>query len=111
MVLCTRRPDLVGFALAQVARQRHVRFEVVLALHGFSASLPPVEEAVRGVSALGHAITGHEADGDKVFGAGMNEAVDRASGTVVANWDDDDWYGPEHLSDLMLSRAYSGADV
>ncbi|WP_433698033.1 glycosyltransferase [Nocardiopsis sp. CA-288880] len=111
VVLCTRRPDLVGFALAQVARQRHVRFEVVLALHGFSASLPPVEEAVRGFSALGHAITVHEADGDKVFGAVMNEAVDRASGTVIAKWDDDDWYGPEHLSDLMLSRSYSGADV
>src|SRR5690606_34148245 len=37
VVLCTRRPDLVGFALAQIARQRHVRFETVLALHGFPA--------------------------------------------------------------------------
>jgi hypothetical protein len=25
--------------------------------------------------------------------------------------DDDDWYGPHHLSDLVLARAYSGATV
>ena len=111
VVLCTRRPDLVGFALAQVARQRHVRFELVLALHGFSADLPAVRAAVDGFAALGHPVTVHEADGDRIFGAVMNEAVDRASGTVIAKWDDDDWYGPEHLADLMLARAYSGADV
>jgi hypothetical protein len=25
--------------------------------------------------------------------------------------DDDDWYGPEFVSDLLLARSYSGADV
>ncbi|MDT0327504.1 glycosyltransferase family A protein [Nocardiopsis lambiniae] len=111
VVLCTRRPELVGFALAQIARQRHVRFEAVLALHGFSADLPEVDAAVAEFRATGIPLVVHEAEGEKVFGAVMNDAVDRASGTVIAKWDDDDWYGPEHLADLMLARAYSGADV
>ena len=109
VVLCTRRPEMVGFALAQIARQRHVRFEAVLALHGFPASLVAAE--VARFRDTGIPLIVHEADRDTVFGAVMNEAVDRASGTVIAKWDDDDWYGPEHLSDLMLARTYSGADV
>ncbi|MFC9938857.1 glycosyltransferase [Nocardiopsis alba] len=111
VMLCTRRPELVGFALAQVVRQRDVRFELVLALHGFSADLPEVRSAVREFSASGIPITVHEAPGDQVFGAVLNDAADRASGTVIAKWDDDDWYGPDHLADMLMARTYSGADV
>ncbi|MFW6639056.1 glycosyltransferase [Nocardiopsis algeriensis] len=111
VVLCTRRPGMVGFALAQIARQRHVRLEVVLALHGFPASLPEVASAVAEFGETGIPLVVHEADGGTVFGAVLNEAVDRVSGTLVAKWDDDDWYGPEHLADLLLARTYSGAEV
>ncbi|MBB6120505.1 glycosyltransferase [Nocardiopsis algeriensis] len=111
VVLCTRRPGMVGFALAQIARQRHVRLEVVLALHGFPVSLPEVASAVAEFGETGIPLVVHEADGGTVFGAVLNEAVDRASGTLVAKWDDDDWYGPEHLADLLLARTYSGAEL
>ncbi|QRN79242.1 MAG: glycosyltransferase [Nocardiopsis sp. BM-2018] len=111
VMLCTRRPELVGFALAQVARQRGVRFELVLALHGFSADLPEVRAAVADLAATGIPVTVHEAPADQVFGAVLNDAVDRTSGSIVAKWDDDDWYGPEHLADLLMARAYSCADL
>ncbi|GAA1460755.1 glycosyltransferase family 2 protein [Nocardiopsis exhalans] len=111
VMLCTRRPELVGFALAQVARQRGVRFELVLALHGFSADLPEVRAAVADFAATGIPVTVHEAPASQVFGAVLNDAVDRTSGSVVAKWDDDDWYGPEHLADLLMARAYSCADL
>ena len=111
VVLCTRRPEMVGFALAQIARQRDVRLEVVLTLHGFPASLPEVSSAVTAFAALGIPITVHEADADQVFGSVLNDSVDRASGQTIAKWDDDDWYGPDHLADLMLARTYSGADL
>ncbi|MGW5875582.1 glycosyltransferase [Nocardiopsis terrae] len=111
VMLCTRRPEMVGFALAQIARQRGVRFEVVLALHGFPASLPQVRSAIGAFAATGVQITVYEAPADQVFGAVLNEAADRASGTVIAKWDDDDWYGPDHLADMALARTYSGADL
>ncbi len=111
VMLCTRRPELVGFALAQVARQRGVRFELVLALHGFSGDLPEVRAAVMAFAETGTPITVHEAPADQVFGAVLNDAVDRTSGTVVAKWDDDDWYGPEHLADLLMARTYASADL
>ncbi len=34
-----------------------------------------------------------------------------AGGEWVAKMDDDDWYGTEHLADLVLAAGYSGADL
>ncbi len=111
VVLCTRRPEMVGFALAQIARQRGVELETVLTLHGFPASLPEVRTAVDAYRATGLPLVLHEAPADRIFGAVLNDSVARASGDLVAKWDDDDWYGPEHLADLVLARTYSGAEL
>jgi hypothetical protein len=106
VVLCTRRADMVRFAVSQVARQRGVDLELVLGLHG----VPPakVAEAVRG---LPFPVTVFEADPALPFGAVLNEGFARASGTFVTKMDDDDWYGPEHLADLALAHLYSGAEL
>lgn len=111
VILCTRRPEMVGFALAQIARQRGVRLEVVLTLHGFPASLAPVAAAIAEFDSLGIPLVVHEADADQVFGSVLNDSVARSSGDLIAKWDDDDWYGPDHLADLVLARTYSGADL
>ena len=111
VVLCTRRPEMVGFALRQVARQRGVQVEVVLALHGFDTDAPGVGEAVSAYRALGRELVVWRADADMVFGSVLNGAIERASGFLIAKMDDDDWYGPEHLSDLVSARRYSGADL
>ncbi|RKS10752.1 glycosyltransferase involved in cell wall biosynthesis [Nocardiopsis sp. Huas11] len=111
VVLCTRRPEMVGFALRQVARQRGVDVEVVLALHGFGAHAPGVPEAVDAFHRSGRPLTVWECDAATVFGSVLNGAIARTSGSLVAKMDDDDWYGPDHLADLVLARRYSGADL
>ncbi|PRX97157.1 glycosyltransferase [Allonocardiopsis opalescens] len=108
VLLCTRRPDMVGFGLRQIARQRHVDAEVVLGLHGFGADLPEVAAAV---AAHPTPVTVVEQDAGTVYGAALNAAAARASGSLLAKMDDDDWYGPEHLADMALARLYSGAEV
>ncbi|WP_304453556.1 glycosyltransferase family A protein [Nocardiopsis sp. YSL2] len=111
VVLCTRRPEMVAFALRQVARQRGVEVEVVLALHGFGPDAPGVRAALAAFRRSGHAAVVLEAEPDAVFGSVLNGAIARASGPLVAKMDDDDWYGPDHLADLVLARRYSGADL
>ncbi|MBG0821183.1 glycosyl transferase family 2 [Planomonospora sp. ID91781] len=107
VLLATRRPEMVGFALSQIARQRLVDAEVVLAAHGFSAA-----DALRGVPGAGpYPVTAVEADAATPFGEVLNRAVSRAGGDYLAKWDDDDWYGPHHLADMHLARVYSGAEV
>ncbi|MBX6167060.1 MAG: glycosyltransferase [Thermobispora bispora] len=106
VVMASRRPHLVGRALAQIARQRGADLEVIVALHGYPADL--VRQAL---DEFPGTLTVIEADRDTPFGAVLNQAAERSSAGLIAKWDDDDWYGPEHIADLLLAKAYSGADV
>lgn len=107
VLMVTRRPDMVPFALRQVARQRGVDFEVVLATHGFEAdSTHLCELRERGVP-----VTVLSADSSLLFGEVLNQAAEHASGDVLLKMDDDDWYGPDFAADLLLARGYSGAEI
>ncbi|MEV7964829.1 glycosyltransferase [Sphaerisporangium sp. NPDC088356] len=108
VIMCTRRSDLVPFALAQIARQRGVDLEVVLTLHGVSAAAPDI---VRAIEAFDRPVTVVEADARLPFGIVLNQAAERATGSFLSKWDDDDWYGPDHLADMMLAQSYSGAEL
>ncbi|MFB9249801.1 family 2 glycosyl transferase [Sphaerisporangium melleum] len=108
VVMSSRRPTLLGSALAQIARQRHVEVEVLLGLHGVPAAHPDVRRAVE---AFPLPLTVVEADAATPFGRVLHDVAARASGDDIAKWDDDDWYSPEHLADLLMARAYSGADI
>lgn len=106
LLLVTKRPEMLEHALAQVARQRGVDLELVLATHGFKADPAAVEAAVPGarVAQLGFAE-------DAIFGDVLTAAAQAASGDVLLKFDDDDWYGPDVVTDLLLARRFSGAPV
>jgi hypothetical protein len=108
VLLATRRTDMVSFALDQVARQRGAELEVILALHGVPKGHPDVAKAI---GAFEGTLTVFEADRQDVFGEVLNHAAAMASGSFLLKMDDDDWYGPDFLSDLLLAHSYSGAQV
>ena len=106
VLLATRRPGRLAMALANVARQRYPRLELVLALHG-----PGFEDAAaaRAAAGLAHPVTVLRVGGECPLGAVLNMATAAAAGPLLAKMDDDDVYGAEHLWDLVLAREYSGA--
>lgn len=108
ILLATRREEMLDFALAQVARQRGVeRLELVLAPHGFTVDHARVQEAVGahiGVQVLPH---GQET----AFGDVLHAASRAAQGDVLLKMDDDDWYAPDVVADLLRARAWSGAEL
>ena len=108
VLLPTRRPEMLEFALRQVGRQRGVEAELVLATHGYEPDPAVLDEAsdrfgvpVRNVAALP----------DRPFGELLNDAARVARGDVLLKMDDDDWYGRDFVADLLMARSYSGADV
>ncbi|WP_323793651.1 hypothetical protein [Nocardioides sp.] len=108
VLLATRRADMLDFALAQVARQRGVaRLELVLAPHGFDVDAQSVRDRVGpdvAVQVLPHAA-------DVMFGDVLEAAARAAGGDVVLKMDDDDWYAPDVVADLLRARGYSGAEL
>ena len=108
VLLATRRPEQLDFALAQVARQRGVAsLQLVLAPHGFT-----VDEA-RVRAAVGPAVDVRlaPASADTIFGDVLHAAALVADGDVLLKMDDDDWYAPDVVADLLRARAYSGAQL
>lgn len=106
VLLTTMRPHQLDFALRQLARQRDADFELVLATHGWEADEARVREALPGRD-----VVLVPRSQDTFFGDVLNAAYEAASGDVLLKVDDDDWYGPHAVVDLLLARRYSGADV
>ncbi|SDE40992.1 glycosyltransferase family 2 protein [Glycomyces harbinensis] len=108
VILCTRRPTFLSAVFAQIAAQRHDRLELVLVLHGIAAEHPQVKAAVTEASLPMRIV---EVPAEAAFGTALNAGVRAASGKYVTKFDDDDWYGPHHVPDLLLAAHYSGADL
>ena len=107
IVMATRRPDLLDHALGQVARQRGIdRLELVLAAHGFEVDAARVRDLAGGVDVV---LVPQPAE--VLFGDVLHAATGAASGDVVMKMDDDDWYAPDAVADLLLARDYSGAEL
>jgi hypothetical protein len=107
-VVCTCRPEYVGSALNSVNRQRYPNLEAVLLLHGVRKDHPAVREAL---SQTETPVTVREVAAETVFGDALNRGVEAASGEYVTKIDDDDWYGPNHVGDLLNAEAYADATV
>ena len=108
VLLATRRLALLPQALAAVARQRYPRLELVLALHGNDRALPAVRRRVAGLPLPGTVVP---VPGSASLGAALNAAAAAAGGDLLTKMDDDDRYGADHVWDLVLARAYSGAQL
>ena len=108
VLLATRRPDMLPFALGQVARQRGAALEVVLATHGFDPD-PATLDAFR--ASCPTPVVTVRAEATVPFGEVLNRAASVATGELLLKMDDDDWYGPDFVGDLVLAHGYSGAEV
>jgi hypothetical protein len=109
VVLATKRPDMLGFALRQVTKQRAADLQLVLAPHGFSPDLGQVRELAG--PDLADRVVVRPCDESVAFGDVLARAVAASDGDLVLKMDDDDWYGADFVADLLLARAYSGAEL
>lgn len=107
VILSTVRPDLLGRILEQMAAQDYPNLEVVVGCHGFPA--PARESFPQRVQELLGPIL--EFDRSVVFGEVLANLSAAASGDFVSKIDDDDWYGPSHIWDLVVAWTYSEAQL
>ncbi|WP_428119076.1 glycosyltransferase [Candidatus Poriferisodalis sp.] len=105
----TRRPDRLVDVITTVSSQTYPRLELVLALHGEGFDGDAEIEAL--ARDLGHSLRIVRVDGAEPLGGVLRAAADAAGGSLVTKMDDDDYYGTEHVWDLVLAHEYSRAEL
>lgn len=108
VLMPTKRPEQLEHAVSQIAAQAYDQLEVVVLLHGSQFS-----EADRKwvLNRLGRRCHVSLAPDEWLLGDVLNYGVQVSSGDLIAKMDDDDWYGENHIMDLVLADEYSGAGV
>ncbi|MSO27747.1 MAG: hypothetical protein EXQ60_06765 [Candidatus Nanopelagicales bacterium] len=107
-VLLTNRDTYLSHSMQQIARLDYPNLQVIVGLHGFELDSNRRAEL--------STLAGRELHFNSVaesvsFGAAMQVASQRADGELITKIDDDDYYGANHVWDLVLARMYSGAQV
>jgi hypothetical protein len=107
VILTTNRPDYVEQAIGQVKAQTYPETELVLVLHGDQHTHTDQELE----TFHGSPFTVVRVPSKVVYGEAINRGVAASTGSLIAKMDDDDWYSPQHLWDLVHAMDYSGADL
>ncbi len=108
VLLATNRPEQLDHAVAAVAAQTYPEMELVLALHGDGFTDDTVQRAL---APLDHPVRITRVAAQQSLGAVLNAAVEASTGLLLAKFDDDDYYSPDHLWDLVLAQEFSQAEL
>lgn len=99
-LLVSMRPELLEGCLERFRADRYPHKELVVVLHTRDASLAQARALVR----PGEPISVFQMGKEVSLGACLNFAAAQSDAEYWAKFDDDDLYGPEYLSDIMLYR-------
>ncbi len=109
VIVPTMRPDQLGNVWRFMAAQVQPNLELVLVPHGF---VPDDELLARLKGEHGlERVTVVPGQKHQTLGTLMNLGVEAASGHYVAKLDDDNYYAPHFLSDLVRAFDYTDAQV
>ena len=101
----TKRPDYLQHFLNQIDQQTYSNIELVLVLHGHKEKFLEVIPELSFSRPLKIHFCGPYAS----FGHALNTALTNSTGEYVTKMDDDDWYYPDHLYDLLIAHSCSNA--
>ncbi|WP_290659054.1 glycosyltransferase [Kocuria sp.] len=104
----TVRPQQLEHIARMVGQQKGVEIQLILLTHGFDPSTDDMAlmRDVAGVDVVQHTVAA-----DRSLGYVLNEGAAIADGSVLSKMDDDDYYGPQYLKDLLRAKFHSRADV
>ena len=106
ILMVTKRPDFFAWGMENAARQTYPRIELILAMHGDGFGDPaPI------LSGIPNPVKTVRIPASLTFGGATAAATDVSNGDMIIRMDDDDHYAPDHIWDLVLALAYSGADL
>ena len=110
VVVSTLRPSDLSNLLTQLLAQSLPSFELVLGLHAIDLS-PSHKKQISALNRRKVKVLIEKFSKDKTLGEILTTLAESSHGQFIAKMDDDDYYGPEHLHDLLDAALSTGADV
>lgn len=107
MLLVTNRENHLHAIVEMLAKQTYPNLELVLLTHGFELD----DHIAAHFSELSFPALTRSVPGELNLGEVLTVASSLASGELITKIDDDDFYGPEHVWDIVVARMYSGAEI
>jgi len=108
-IVSTNRPDFVRHAIDSVSAQKDIAPELVLLTHGFEEREKELRAyaADQGIENF-TLLSSPQSD---PLGLCLNKLIAASAGDVIANFDDDDFYGGYYLHDSINAMKFSNADL
>lgn len=110
VLVSTLRPDDLTSLLKQLLNQTLPTFELILGLHTIELSAGH-KKLIGQLEKRKVSISSYKFSNEFNLGTILSELAAKSSGEYIAKMDDDDYYGPEHLRDLLDAAVATGADV
>jgi len=110
VLVATIRPDDLTSLLSQLLQQSLSTFELRLGLH--AVELTGLHK--KQISALNRRkvkVFVQKFEADNTLGTILSSLAQQSSCDFIAKMDDDDYYGPEHLRDLLDAALDTGAEI
>jgi glycosyltransferase involved in cell wall biosynthesis len=107
VVLATHRVDKIEECRRNVVTQDYPNLELIIVLNNDAYDEASVRETFADVRLLQVVRLAASCN----LGSCINLGASFATGSYIAKMDDDDFYGPSYISDLVLSALETGADV
>ena len=110
VLVSTLRTDDLSNLLDQLLDQTLDTFELLLGLHTIELSKSHSQQIAALKRRKVHVVVEKYSD-DKTLGMILSSLAAQSRSEYIAKMDDDDYYGPEHLRDLVDAALDTGADV
>jgi hypothetical protein len=108
-LVSTIRPHQLKHVFQTVGSQRGVDLELILLTHGFETEPSRIADLAEAYGVGKYKVL--VASETLTLGECLNLCVEASTGAVLTKMDDDDYYAPNYLIDLLHALMYSGADV
>lgn len=110
VVISSLRLHDLSNLLTQLIAQSLPSFELVLGLHAIELS-PSHKRQISALNRRKVKVVIEKFSKEKTLGEILTTLAESSQGQFIAKMDDDDYYGPEHLHDLLDAALSTGADV
>jgi len=110
VVIATVRPNDLENILKQMLKQSLPKFEILLGLHNIDLNSNH-KALITKLKARKVSVSNIKFAKSATLGEILSTLCEKSTGEYISKIDDDDYYGPEHLRDLLDTALDTGAEV